>query len=143
MIDSLMSRQTSKHVSLLLGSPSLFHRRDGGGDENKRRYRGRYQNLGIFNTDVKSIKDRRNGQRQEAGPGARAGGRACSGVKLVFIINSAASSNPVATFTPGGSRTCNALSSFGATRPTPTQAWRLIRRNERGRAAFTLSTCRD
>lgn len=28
--DSLMSRQTRKHVSLSLGSPSLFHRRDGG-----------------------------------------------------------------------------------------------------------------
>lgn len=60
MIDSLMSRQTRKHVSLSPGSPSLFHRRDGGNDgENKRRWQvDTAENLGIFNADVKSMNDR-------------------------------------------------------------------------------------
>lgn len=51
VIDSLMSRQTSKHVLLSLGSPSLFHRRDGEKMmERKAVTPGRYggKNLGIF-----------------------------------------------------------------------------------------------
>lgn len=64
VIDSLMSQQTSKHVSLSLGSPSLFHLRVGGGKndgENKQWCQvDTVENLGIFNTEVKSINDRRN-----------------------------------------------------------------------------------
>lgn len=72
MTDSLMSRQISQHVSLSLGSSSLFHRRDGG----KMMARNKQccqvdmaENLGIFNTDVKSINNRRSvsgGKRAKA-----------------------------------------------------------------------------